>query len=344
MNCTGGILLLAILIYIIWRRRKGASYSELVCFRKDSDTITLATTQDRRLTALPIYHETRYSVRSSRFGSTLSLGRAKRRPSGVPAVVAQRFHKENPWIQTAWKSANPPTPTNESHPLDPVVPPPPSPSLKQLGMVRVYSSQSALNHKSKNISQDTTKSDPDVTIAETVGESSPGDSIFGFPPESRKAPTQDRWSWTNSQAPPTPKLDALSRSRTSSLSSLPKYKRVKSWVRGQADRHGIRIDEEPLPSPRRGSVPILKNKASKPNLAPKAPIRKLSKRHRHQSNWRITDRGQRHTMRQTTSLFLTPRVDISAWLCTILRPKARDVTGSSRHLSPSTFSLHFKIP
>ena len=278
MKYAGGILLLIIITYIIWRRRRGATYSGLICFRRDSDTITLGTTQNGRLTALPIYQETRYSVRSSRFGSTLSFGRVKRRPSGVPSAVAQRFHKENPWIQTAWKSENPPTPTKESHPLDPVMPSPPSPSLKQLGMVRVYSSQSGLNHKTKNDSQDTTKSGPAVTIAKTAGQSSPTGSIFDFPAESVKAQAQHRWSWTNSQAPPTPKLTASSRSRRSSLSSLPKYKRVKSWVRGQANRQGIRIDEEPLPSPRRGSVPVLKNKASKPNLAPKAPTRKLSKR------------------------------------------------------------------
>lgn len=228
------------------------------------------------MTALPIYQETRYSVHSSRIGSQLSLGLGRKRPSGVPAVVAQRFHKDNPWIQASWKSQNPPTPTNESHPLNQVPPTPPSPSLKNLGMVRVYSSQAGASQKSKNGSQDTTKSSPGVTIQETVEDTPPTGTIVSFPPELTNAPAQDRWSWTNSQAPPTPKIGASS--RRSSLSSLPKYKRVKSWVRGQADRQGIRINEEPPPSSRRTSVPAFKNKASKPNLAPNKPERKLTKR------------------------------------------------------------------
>lgn len=281
MQFIGGTLILALLIYFIWRRRRGATYSELICFRRHSDTITLATTRDERLTALPIYREERYSVHSSRLGSTLTLNKNRKRPSGVPAAVAERFHKDNPWVQTVWKSQNPPTPTNECHPLTQVASGPPSPSLKQLGMVRVCSSHAEKGETSKNSSQDTTKSGG-VTIQETMEEASPTGTMFGYPPETPRSPNEDRWSWTNSQAPPTPRMAA--RSHRSSLSSLPKYRRVRSWVRGQAHRHGVRITEEPLPSSRRVSAPVLKNKASKPNLAPKAPTRKLSKKRRPQSS------------------------------------------------------------
>lgn len=179
-----------------------------------------------------------------------------------------------------WKTANPPTPTGENHPLTQVASAPPSPRLKQPEMVRVYSSQTAAKSRmSQNASGDTTKT-AKSGLAVTVEEASPLQPGFLLP-ETPKSPTDEqdhRWSWTNSQAPPTPRLTAPS--RRSSLSSLPKFKRVTSWVRGQANRQGIRLVEEPQPSQRRTSIPALKNKASKPNLAPNKPQRKLSKKKR----------------------------------------------------------------
>ena len=267
--------MLALLIYIIWRRRKGVSYSELFCLDRGSDTITLTTTRDGRLTALPIYQEQRYSVHSSRFGSTLSFGRHRKAPSGVPVAVAERFHRENPWIPTTWKTAHPPTPTNENHPLNQVATDSSSSTLKRAEMVRVHSSQTGKTRTTQNTSGDTTKSGLAVAVEETVGDASPGQVAFSPPPPVPEDPSPDRFSWTNLQAPPTPR--STTRSITSSLSSLPRFKRVTSWVRGQADRQAMRIAEVPLPANPQ-SVPTLKNKASKPNLAPSRPTRKLSKR------------------------------------------------------------------
>jgi hypothetical protein len=154
-----------------------------------------------------------------------------------------------------------------------------SPSTsKRPEMVRVYSSQTGKTRMTQNTSGDTTKSALGVAVEETIGDASPTQVVFRPPPPIPKDSKDgtDRFSWTNLQAPPTPRSTA--RSITSSLSSLPKFKRVTSWVRGQADRQGMRIAEVPLPANPRTSVPTLKNKASKPNLAPKQPTRKLSKK------------------------------------------------------------------
>ena len=202
-----------------------------------------------------------------------------KRPSGVPASVAERFHKEQPWMRSEWKTANPPTPTMDSHPLAQVMASS-SPELKPPEMARVYTRQSERSRMNQNSSGDTTKSG----LAISIGEASPNEREFGPPPETPQSPkdVQDRWSWTNSQAPPTPRFHAAP-SLHSSLSSLPRFKRVTSWVRGQAERQTHRIDEERPPPSRTISVPMLKNKASKPTLAPK-PTRKLSKKKRPESS------------------------------------------------------------
>jgi hypothetical protein len=91
----------------------------------------------------------------------------------------------------------------------------------------------------------------------------------GSPPEDPA-----RWSWTNSQAPPTPRMYAPS--LRSSLGSLPRFRKVKSWVRNQSGRQGTRIDEERGPAGIAATAGF-KNQASKPNLAPRQ-TRKLSKK------------------------------------------------------------------
>ena len=204
----------------------------------------------------------------------------------MPVTVAERFHRDNPWVQTAWKTAHPPTPINETHPLRQVIPASPSSTSKRPEMVRVYSSQTVKTRMTQNTSGDSTKSA--VAVEETVEDASPTQVVFAPPPPIPKDPSADRFSWTNPQAPPTPR--STTRSITSSLSSLPKFKRVTSWVRGQADRQAMRIAEVPLPASPRTSVPTLKNKASKPNLAPTRPARKLSKKKLPEGNFSSASR------------------------------------------------------
>ncbi|CAK4032101.1 Hypothetical predicted protein [Lecanosticta acicola] len=72
----------------------------------------------------------------------------------------------------------------------------------------------------------------------------------------------DRWSWTNSQAPSTPRIAAPN--RRSSLAST-RIRNVASWVRNQ----GRPSDEAKIVKGKK-SKPLLKNQAVKPVLAPQA--------------------------------------------------------------------------
>lgn len=139
MNEPGGTLILALLIYALWRKRKGATCSEIVCFKRHPGTIALSSRplRDERLTALSIYQESRYSVRSYKIGSTFSFGKAIKQPFVVPSNVAERFHKQNPWMQCVWKTTNSPTPTTEAHPIAQVTVAP-STQLRLPEMARVY--------------------------------------------------------------------------------------------------------------------------------------------------------------------------------------------------------------
>lgn len=279
LTLPGGTIILAFLIYALWRRRKGHTYWDIVHFRRHSGTIILGSTRDERMTALPIYHETRYSVRSSKHGSTLSLGKHVRRPSAVPSAVAQRFYAQNPWVHDVWKPGDPPTPTIPKHPLSQVTAAEaPLPKLPE--MVRVYSSHGMREEAPPLPSTSSGKPDPAVSVSPAEEDKEDGSL------ESAGGKDQaERWSWTNSQAPPTPRMYAPNRaSLHSSLSSAPRFRKVKSWVRHQSVRHAGRIDEERASHGRTTStIPILKNKASKPNLAPR-PTRKLSKRILHQGD------------------------------------------------------------
>ena len=165
----GGTIVLAFLLYALWRRRKGASYSEIVHFRRHSGTIALSSRGGERLTALPIYRESRYSVRSSKYGSTLSFGKHTKRPPGVPPATAQQFYRQNPWLQDVWKDGEAPTSTFTKHPaaqvastLTPEVPSPP--------MVRLHT-----RHGSKGtaVAGDTDKELPKVGPSISVGPASP---------------------------------------------------------------------------------------------------------------------------------------------------------------------------
>ena len=250
--------------------RRGSTHSRFICCGDRSDTITVTTSRGGTMTALPIYRENRYSVRSSRIGSRLSLGKYRR----------ERFDRDHPWTQNAWKTQNPPTPTS---PLVNVRRAP-SPPLKHLGTTRVYSSHTMESRMAKNNSEDTTKSGGvAIGVQGAPNELSPTESVFSLPLKPPEPPQKDRWSWTNADAPPTPRLAAPSIGK-SSFSSLPRFRSVASWVRGQAARQGLRTEEPPLPSSQEGSMPILKNKASKPNLLPGPPTRKLSKNKRNDSS------------------------------------------------------------
>ena len=199
----------------------------------------------------------------------------------MPSPIAEHFHKQNPWIQNMWKTGNPPTPTREKHPLSEVTSAPQSSQIKQPETARVASSYSAKSRMTKQSSGDTTKSGLAISIREASIEGEAGSPLDSPKPEYE---LQDRWSWTNSQAPPTPRMGYAPSIVSSRASGLPRFRNVTSWVRSQADHESNRVDEEQASPSRTKAIPSLKNKAWKPNLAPK-PTRKLSKtNHRSKSS------------------------------------------------------------
>ena len=288
---SASTLILALLIYTLWRRRRGASYSEIVQFTRHSGTIN--SSREGRLTALPIYREKRYSVRSSRLGSTLSFGRSTNRPSGIPQDVYRRFHKQNPWVQSTWQTEGSPRSPRDPRTTTQVTAMPSSP-LTQPEMTHVRSSHHQKSGLTQFPSNEASKSGLTISIREAPHPRNEGEPTRDLPETPQD---QDRWSWTNSQAPPTPKKYAPS--LHSSLSSLPRHKRVKSWVRGQAERNSARqadrIEEERVLPSRTSAVPPLKSKAPKPTVAQK-PVRKLSKRSRSHSDFSLPIQQNSSTM------------------------------------------------
>ena len=88
----------------------------------------------------------------------------------------------------------------------------------------------------------------------------------------QSAMQQDRWSWTNSQAPTTPRVHARSlRFSRSSLVSLPQS--VSSWLQANIPENEEPVDVKPVEGEsaihfQRKPALQLKNQASRPNLAP----------------------------------------------------------------------------
>ncbi|KAK1044660.1 hypothetical protein LTR33_015280, partial [Friedmanniomyces endolithicus] len=124
---TSGVLIIALLVYAMYQRRRGATFSEIARFRHHySSTIGFSPApRDARLTALPIYRETRYSVRSSQHASLASFQNPARYtaprapPQPLPREVTQKSHLQNPYLRNLWKTAHPPsvpgTPLRETH-------------------------------------------------------------------------------------------------------------------------------------------------------------------------------------------------------------------------------------
>lgn len=290
----GGTFILAFLIYALWRRRKGATYSEIIRFRPHSSTIIMSPgPPNPDFTALPIYRESRYSVRSSKRGSMLSFSKFMHKHA--PSPSSESFSK-GPWLRNQWKSANPPTPTRTGHPLSQVMTAPaqepPVPHLKTPEMAHTPAGSQSERIRIDRTVPEGDANKPWPTVSSREVSSSRGNTAKDpkSPPDSPKSDTQlqddSRWSWTNSQAPPTPRMRASSptrRSSKSSMGSIARFRKVHSWVRNQNDRGASRIPEEqPLrpARPPKPKLPPLKNKASAPKLAPLTakPTRRLSKK------------------------------------------------------------------
>ena len=250
------------LLYTLYQRRRGATLSEIVRLRRPrSGSSCDSALHTKGMAGLPIYRETRFSVRSSNHAQPMSTTHLP----PVPPQVAERFHKENPYISSRWKSSHPPVPPKSLATTKTKVRQTwladATPPLRSLELP--VNPQTTMTNTHRTVGQ--IKSAPLITAREAF----PRDGEPGRGPNASQSP-EDRWSWTNLEAPATPRLRPPERS---SATSLARFMHIKTWNRTQPE--SLQEDERPitaLPAIR----PTLKNQASVPRLAPILP-RKLSK-------------------------------------------------------------------
>nr|OQO11437.1 hypothetical protein B0A51_18310 [Rachicladosporium sp. CCFEE 5018] len=293
-----GTIILLILAWAIYRRRKGAPYSEILHIRpRPPSTIVLSPSPTRsKFFGLPIMRESRYSVRSSRHTLTMPLPNDPRRKGSIPPDVLSRFHTQHAYIQDTWKTSarlgaydappqpQPPPPpppckenTSRTNRQTFLLPASPAPSKRKLAKeteLPLHSPDSTSNLIHSNSTR-AMESTPEVSVKAAHPE--PLTSLPITPPA---AAVLDRFSWTITQAPSTPRASVApsSFSPRSGRSSIPRFRTVVSWVRGQNERGrggveaGPRLGTADLKEggevPGRPSMNELKNHAVKPILAP----------------------------------------------------------------------------
>lgn len=267
---------MAFLLYALWRRRRGATYSEIIHFRPRSATPILSPGPlTSHFTALPIYREERYSVHSSKRGSWLSFNRFKQKRADAQSPTARSFRRSSN-LSPNWKSANPPTPTRSGHPLSYVAPAPPaSVSSPEMAHVRSTSHTERIKIKRAGSEGDNGKSFSTVSAREVPSssdtEAQESKTMPDSPSSDKEIADDGRWSWTNSQAPATPRMRTRSPTRrlskqSSSSASVRSLRKIHSWIKPQNDR--TIPEEQPTRRAPKPKLPPLKNKASKPVLAP----------------------------------------------------------------------------
>lgn len=228
----------------------------------------------------PIYHNVNYSVRSSRHESVTTF------PPRVKVRNAPSSRPKHQSMKSGWQDPEAPmTPVkdletpknfhNSTFFLDD------SPKMRP----RVPEKACTTPRPTSWVSRKSSNKDGFSMAVESAASTDDCTSPLGTPPALNDGP--DRWSWTNSQAPSTPRL--LPGSRRTSVASTKyggsRYRSVTSWARGQGER--LAIDEEnppllalpPLPS-ELASKNSTKEKR-KPDLTIKIepkPSKKLSKK------------------------------------------------------------------
>ncbi|KAI7551804.1 hypothetical protein KC331_g2317 [Hortaea werneckii] len=236
-------------------------------------------------------------MHSSKHASLASRPKGPKR-AAYPAEATQRFHALNPYVKNQWQTAypvpsEPITPIREGHSF--LIDASPEPSTRR-GSEPKNSHNVRVEIKRKGDTESRTAPSSKAGLTVSVNEAQSPSSTREADQASLKTPktldTQasydDRWSWTNSQAPPTPRIYAPN-NRSSLSSSISKLRGIRSWVRGTTTQGNNnadgrrRIDEEQGGGGGRGedhgrpsssgshSRPILKNQAAVPVLAP-APV------------------------------------------------------------------------
>ncbi|KAF7186047.1 hypothetical protein HII31_12574 [Pseudocercospora fuligena] len=268
---VGGVLILAIIFYIFWRRRKGASFSQIARFKSPSNsTILSPPAGNDNMTTLPIYRNDRFSVRSSRHDSVTNMANSA---AGRPPA-AQRSPLSGP---EAWKSSHPPkvgSPEalqafNEAHRQL-------SPPLSQPQQAHLSPQEwSSATMMDLPVMKESNMQNPGLGLFARHSTDLSGASDNEWPlkgegdsPEETQNP--DRWSWSNSNAPPTPRI--VPPNARASLQSYPGGASLAAWLRNQRE-------DPPVESAGNGNKPLLKNQATQPPvLSPEVPARKSSRK------------------------------------------------------------------
>lgn len=248
---AGGTFVIALILYVFYKRRRGKTYAQILRVpprRPETPQLT-PTSMREKFWKHPIYHEVDYSVRSSRISSTTTI--PPRARLGSRAASGRPKHQR---IKSVWKDPDLPATPSTSGPKTPGLPTnnstflfEKSPELKPRTPEKAHTSaqSKSLHNRESSLSKECST----IIEAETSldGESDGDDfqSALASPPMLTDG--VDRWSWTNSQAPSTPRL--LPKTRRASLASTkysaPRFKSVRSWALGQGER--LRIDEDAPP-------------------------------------------------------------------------------------------------
>lgn len=260
----GGAVWVAFAIYVTLRMRRGDTLKDIFKLR-GSKRIKMLTQEAGNS---PIVWETRYSIRSSRHPSrkqSMSLAaRRERDLQPLPLPVTQRFNSRDAYYRWYWKErARPTTPVNVisnwfmKDATRSLTKTPDMVHLKEGH--RASMGQSTVRHsfttyKTARSSRKSTV--PTVSVAEL--------SMYGVEPPTPAASRErcTRWSFTNSEAPSTPRLNFETKALASSAFQQPtitnlEQKRsssgssqkrpVSTWVSYQME--SIEEAESCLPSP-----------------------------------------------------------------------------------------------
>lgn len=332
----GSTFVFALLIYVVYRRRRGATYAQILHVPpKAPGTPQLTPTPMRqKFSKHPIYRDLQYSIRSSRHVSTSSW--PPRVHMNTSAPTGKTKHKR---IESGWKDPDvlPATPTKDvdranrstfyfdaSPVTKPRVPEKAHVSVRPL---------SQLSHSS-SITKLPSVAEASISTDHASRAMSPLDS----PP--LVDDVDNRWSWTNSQAPSTPRVRPTSRRYSyASKSSAPRFRSVVSWARGQGER--IRIDEEappllPTQEPKPTSTPILQavpanKRAFKDSVPPNLSAKKSQK-----------SKGTAKGHQKATSSLGTLGAFFKSTKSTSNLPSSTTAFGSSSNMSKSTGNLGLK--
>lgn len=260
IGLVGGTLLVLTLIWVVYRRRVRRRNLHR---RRVQQELEATSSPRKRLSVFGAGDMTETSDASFWCGDS---------KQAVPAGLAERFRRKDAYIKATLGDAYPmhmDLKPEEHSKLLPASPP------KALSGTYESNAMYARSRRCSDASlPDIDRMSPLPSQRSLTSDHAAAAAHLKRPPD-LVLPIQ-RWSWTNSQAPPTPRMYVPT--LTSSRNSVTRLRMAVNWVKTQGER--ITSAEAPTSSsnvilPKAG---VLKNQASKPNLAPKKLVKKNSVR------------------------------------------------------------------